>query len=144
VYVCTGYNTPQLLAVRPDGTGDVTATHVAWAVKKNVPHSASLLLVEDALYMVSDKGTLSCLDAKTGAERWSESVGGNFSASPIYANGLAYLLDEAGTATVFRPGPGFDPVAKNKLGERTLASYATAGDALFVRTEKHLYRIEKK
>ena len=103
VYICTGYNTPQLLAIKVNGKGDVTSSHVAWTVKKNVPHSASLLLVDDAVYMVSDKGTLSCLDAKTGEERWSESVGGNFSASPIYAGGLIYLLAEDGAATVFRP-----------------------------------------
>jgi hypothetical protein len=144
VYICTGYNTPLLLAIRVDGTGDVTNTHVAWTVKKNVPHSASLMLVEDALYMVSDKGTLSCLDAKTGTERWSESVGGNYSASPIYVGGRIYLLAEDGTATVFRPGGSYDPVAKNKIGERTLASYGIDGDALFIRTEKNLFRIEKK
>ena len=144
VYICTGYNTPQLLAIKVDGTGDVTGSHVSWTVKKNVPHSASLLLVGDALYMVSDKGTLSCLDAKTGTERWSESVGGNYSASPIYVGGLIYLLAEDGTATVFRPGSSFDLVSRNKLGERTLASYALDGDALFIRSEKNLFRIEKK
>ncbi|MBA4065177.1 MAG: serine/threonine protein kinase [Isosphaera sp.] len=144
VYVCTGYNTPTLLAIKPGGTGDVTATHVAWAAKKNVPHNPSVLAVGGDLYLVSDRGELSCLDGKTGAVRWTESVGGNFSASPLYANGLVYLLDEAGTATVFKPGAAYDPVATNKLGERALASYGVDGDALLVRTEKALYRIEKK
>ena len=144
VYVCTGYNTPQLMAIKVNGKGDVTNSHVAWTVKKNVPHSASLLLVDGAIYMVSDKGTLSCLDAKTGNEKWSESVGGNYSASPVYAGGLIYLLSEDGVGTVFRPGTSYDPVSRNALKERTLASYALDGDALFIRGEKNLYRIEKK
>jgi outer membrane protein assembly factor BamB len=144
VYVCTGYNAPTLLAIKPDGKGDVTSTHVAWTAKKNVPHNPSILLVEDAIYMVSDGGTLSCLDAKTGTERWSERVGGGFSASPLFANGLIYLLDEAGTAMVVKPGTSYDPIAKNKMGEKALASYGVDGDALLLRTEKALYRIEKK
>lgn len=144
VYFSTGYDNPVLYAVKPDGRGDVTATHVAWTVKKGVPRNASPLLVGDALYLVTDGGLLSCLDAKTGAERWNENLGGAYSASPIYANGLIYLLAEDGTATVFRPGAGYEPVAKNKLNEKTLASYAVDGDALFVRSEKALYRIEKK
>lgn len=144
VYVCTGYNTPVLLAIRPDGRGDVTPTHVAFTVKKNVPLNPSLLAVGDAIYMVSDNGILTCLDGKTGAERWSERIGGAFSASPLYAGGRVYLLDEAGTTTVFTPGDKFELVATNKLGERALASFAVDGQALFVRTEKALYRIESK
>lgn len=145
VYLTTGYETPTTLyAIRPDGKGDVTDTHVAWTAKKNVPQNPSPLLAGDALYMVSDNGMLSCLDAKTGAERWTERVGGAFSASPVLAGGLVYLLAEDGTATVFRPGASYDPVATNKMGERALASYAVAGRTLFLRTEKALYRIEQK
>jgi outer membrane protein assembly factor BamB len=144
VYVCTGYNTPTLLAIKPTGKGDVTTSHVAWSTDKHVPHSSSLLAVDDALYMVSDKGMLSCLDAKTGSVRWAEKLGGDYSASPVYAGGLVYLLSEEGVGTVFRPGPSFDLVSRNQLRERTLASYAIDGDALFIRSAKHLYRIEKK
>lgn len=144
VYVCTGYNTPALLAIKPDGKGDVTGTHVAWTAKKNVPHNPSPLAVGDALYMVSDGGVLSCLDGKTGAERWSERVEKAYSSSPLFANGLIYLLSEDGTTTVVKPGGEYDEVAKNKLGEKTQASFATDGDALLLRTEKALYRIEKK
>ena len=66
VFLSTGYDTPTVLAIRPDGTGDVTDTHVAWTLKKAAPHTPSLLLVGDELYMVSDKGIATCLDAKTG------------------------------------------------------------------------------
>ncbi len=145
LYVCTGYDSPGLYAIRPDGTGDVTGTHVAWTVKKAaMPRNASPLLVGGDLYTVSDSGILTCLAAKTGKERWSENVGRPHSASPIFAGGHIYLLSEDGTATVFKPGAGYDPVATNKLGERALASYAADGPALFLRTEKALYRIETK
>jgi outer membrane protein assembly factor BamB len=144
VYVCTGYTAPTLVAIKPDGKGDVTDSHVAWTAKRNVPSNPSVLPVDDAVYMVSDSGTLSCLDAKTGKERWSERVGGAYSASPVYANGLIYLLDEAGTATVVKAGSSFEAVAKNRMGEKALASYGVDGDALLLRTEKALYRIEKK
>ncbi|AMV29879.1 outer membrane biogenesis protein BamB [Gemmata sp. SH-PL17] len=144
VYVCTGYNTANLVAVKPDGKGDVTATHIAFTVKKNVPLNPSILAVDDALYMISDNGVLSCLDAKKGTERWNERVSGNFSSSPLLADGLVYLLDEAGTTTVFKPGESYEEIAKNKLGEKTQASCAVHGDALLLRTEKALYRIEKK
>jgi outer membrane protein assembly factor BamB len=144
LYVCTGYNTPNLLAIKPDGTGDVTNSHVAFTVKKSVPNNPSPLVVGDALYMVSDSGILSCLDAKTGAERWNERVGKAYSSSPLYAGGLLYFLDESGTTTVIKPGPAYDPVATNKLNEKTQASYAVAGSALLLRTEKALYKIEQK
>ncbi len=144
VYVCTGYNTPTLMAIRPDGKGDVTKTHVAFTVKKNVPHNPCPLVVGDALYMVSDAGVLSCLDAKKGTERWTERVEKAYSSSPIFAGGLIYLLSEDGTTTVFKPGASYEEVAKNRLGEKTQASFAIDGDALLLRTEKALYRIEKK
>ncbi len=144
VYVCTGYGSPTLIAIKPDGTGDVTKTHVAFTVKKNAPHNPSPVAVGDALYMVSDAGVLSCLDAKTGAERWNERVEKAYSSSLMYAGGLIYLLSEDGTTTVFKPGEVYDEVAKNKLNEKTQASCGVDGDALLLRTEKALYRIEKK
>jgi outer membrane protein assembly factor BamB len=152
VYICTGYDDPGLYAIRVDGKGDVTDTHVAWSVKQNsMPRNAGPLLVGDALYTVSDGGLLSCLDAQTGKIRWDESLGRPHSASPILANGLIYLLAEDGTGTVFKPGSSYDEVARNKFTEQgspakflSLASYAVDGDALFLRTAKALYRIEKR
>jgi outer membrane protein assembly factor BamB len=144
VYLSTGYDTPALVAIKQDGKGDVTKTHVAFTVKKNAPLNPSPLVVGDALYMVSDGGVLSCLDAKTGAERWTERVGKAYSSSPMFAGGLIYLIDESGTATVFKPGDAYDPVATNKLNEKTQASFGVDGAALLIRTEKALYRIEKK
>jgi outer membrane protein assembly factor BamB len=144
VYLSTGYDTPVLYAIKVNGKGDVTNTHVAWKAEKVAPRNASPLLVGNDLYVVTDGGLLTCLDAKTGTERWNERVGGAFSSSPIYAGGLVYLLDETGATTIFKPGESFDLVAKNKLGERTQASYAVDGKALLLRTQQALYRIEKK
>src|SRR5262249_44197193 len=84
VFIATGYNTPNVMAIRPDGHGDVTSTHVAWTIKKAAPHTPSLLLVGDELYLVSDKGIATCVDARTGQEHWQERIGGSFSASPLF------------------------------------------------------------
>jgi outer membrane protein assembly factor BamB len=132
------------MAIRPDGSGDVTETHVAWTVKRNAPHTPSLLVVGDELYMVSDGGIAACLDAKTGKQIWQQRLGGNFSASPVLAGGSIYMLDETGTCHVFAPGQTFKKVAQNKLPERTLASFAIMDGAIILRGDKHLYRIENR
>lgn len=142
LYICTGYDRSTMIAIRPEGTGDLTESNVEFTVDKGVPYNPSLVAVDDAVYMVSDNGVLSCLDGETGDLRWKERIGGNFSASPIYANGLVYLMDEAGLTTVFKPGEQFEEVAKNDLGERSLASFGIDGNAILLRTEKALYRIE--
>jgi outer membrane protein assembly factor BamB len=144
VFLSTGYNSPSLLAIKPDGTGDVTKTHVAWTARKGAPHTPSPLLVGDELYMVSDGGVASCLDAKTGKVHWSERIGGGYSASPIYASGKVYFQSEDGVTTVVKAGTKFEEVAKNKLNERTLASFAVADGALYLRTDKNLYRFDAK
>jgi outer membrane protein assembly factor BamB len=140
----TGYEIPTLIAVRADGEGDVTDTHVAWTLRKGAPHTPSPLLVGDELYVVSDAGLASCLEAKTGTVHWQKRLGGAFSASPLFADGKIYFQSEDGTTTVIEPGTTFKQVARNALGERSLASFAVADGALFVRTDKHLYRIQVK
>jgi outer membrane protein assembly factor BamB len=87
VYITTGFHQPSLLAVRPDGSGDVTRTHVAWALKRAAPLTPSPLLVGDELYIVNDAGIASCLDAKTGHVYWQQRLGGAYSASPVFADG---------------------------------------------------------
>ena len=91
LFIATGYDRPTVFAVKPDGKGDVTDTHVVWTVTRGAPNTPSLLVVEDRLYMVSDAGILTCLEARTGKELWQERIGGNFSASPILAEGRIYL-----------------------------------------------------
>lgn len=144
VYVCTGYNRPSLLAIDPTGTGDVTQTHLRWQTDRQVPHSASPVLVDQLLFFVADKGIARCVDAVSGEGHWEERLGGNFSASPLHADGKVYFQDETGTATVVAAAPEFRVIAKNQIteDERTFASYAVSDHALFIRTESHLFRIE--
>jgi outer membrane protein assembly factor BamB len=144
VFILTGYESPQLYAVRPDGTGDVTETHVAWHETKGMSHTPSAILAGDELYTVADNGVATCFDAKTGTTHWRQRLPGNYSASPIYADGKLYFQNETGTGTVVRASKKFEILGKNTLDEPTLASYAAADGALFVRTEKHLYRFENK
>jgi outer membrane protein assembly factor BamB len=142
VFVCTGFNTPTLLAIRPDGHGDVTDSHVAWTARKGMPLTPSPLLIGEELYTISDNGVASCLDARTGRVHWQERIEGTYSASPIAAGGKVYFLSEQGTTVVIQAGKQFQLVARNPLGERTLASVAAADGALFIRTERHLFRIQ--
>jgi outer membrane protein assembly factor BamB len=145
LFLATGYGEPNVMAIRPpDGKGDVTETHVAWTAKKGAPHTPSLVLDGDLLYTVSDGGLASCFDAKTGKPHWQEKLGGGFSASPILGDGKVYFQNEAGTGYVVKAGTTYELLAKNDLKERTLASYAATDGALFIRTAKHLYRIEKR
>ena len=144
VFISSGFDTPSLLAIRPDGQGDVTKTHVAWTVSKAVPHTPSMLLTGDELYMVSDQGIASCLDANTGKVHWSERIGGAHSASPLLADGKIYFTSEQGVTAVVKADTKFELIGKNSLGERTLASFAAADGALFIRTEKNLYRVQEQ
>ena len=141
VYITTGFFQPAVLAVRPDGKGDVTETHVAWSTTRGAPFTPSPIAVGDELYVISDLGVLSCLDAKTGALHWQERLGGNHSASPVFADGRIYFLSEEGVATVIAPGKTFRKLAVNELDGATLASIAVAHGSIFIRSLTHLYRI---
>ncbi len=144
VFICSGFFEPVLLAVRPDGEGDVTNSHVAWTLKRGAPLTPSPILAGENLYIVSDNGICTCLDARTGATYWRERLGGTFSASPVSADGRIYFLNEDGQTTVVAPGKQFQKLATNQLDGRTLASIAVSGGALFIRTDRHLYRLEKR
>lgn len=141
VYLCTSYNQSKLHVIDPRGTGDITETNEAWTAPKNIPHTPSVLIVGEELYLVSDRGVATCFDAKSGDIHWQERLGGNYSASPIFADGKIYFLSEEGVATVLAPGKTFQVLAKNELGERTLASFAVVGSDLLIRTDQHLYRV---
>ncbi len=132
----------ELIAVRFGGRSVVTDSHVAWRYKRAVPKRPSILLVDDLLFMVDNDGVVACVEAKTGKEVWRDRIGGNFSASPIFANGKIWFFDEKGKATVIEASREFKVLAVNELDEGFMASPAVSGDALFVRTRTHLYRIE--
>lgn len=144
VYICTGYMTPELVAIRVDGRGDVTKTHVAWRIKKQVPAMSSPIVVDDAIYMVSDQGVITCADAKSGEIRFQQRVGGNHSASPLIADGKLHFFSRDGDVTVARAGSSWEEVSKNHLDGQLMASPAVWGDSLIVRTDSHLYRIGER
>lgn len=141
-YICTGYPRSQLLAVPLDGQGNKT-DRVAWRFDRQVPLNPSLLIVGDELYMVSDRGILTCLDAKTGKELWTERLGGNYSASPQYANGRIYICSEQGEVIVLAPGREYRELARSQMPGRILATPAMFGRTVLLRTDSELYRIEQ-
>lgn len=146
VYTATGLAKGELLAVKLGGQGVLSDAHIAWKVTRNVPNRPSPVLVGDLLFMVNqDGGIVTCLDAKTGEQIWSERLPGlgNHSASPTYAEGRLYFFNENGHGPVIEAGRHFKVLAENKLEAGCMASPAIAGQALFVRTKTHLYRIEK-
>ena len=141
VFIATGFNQPTLIAVRADGSGDVTKTHIAWTLRRGAPFTPSPILVGDELFVVNDTGILTTVDARTGAIRYQQRLNGNFSASPVFADGRVYFQSEEGVTTVIAPGPVFRILATNRLDGSTLASMAVSGGSFFLRSDTHLYRI---
>lgn len=143
VFTIVDHDHPELWAIRHDGSGDVTESHVAWKETRSMPARSTPLLVDDLLYVVNRAGLITCLEAKTGALVWRERLDGKYSASPILAKDRIYLFDEDATCTILRPGRKFDVLAVNSLGRQPLrATPAVDGNALIVRTYDALYRIE--
>lgn len=143
IFVPTGWSQGQLLAIKPAGRGDVTSTNVAWRVMKSVAKKPSALLVDDLVYMIHDGGVASAIEAKTGREVWAERIGGNYSSSPIVADGKLYFFSEEGKGTVVAAGREFRKLAENTLAAGFMASPAVTENALILRTKTHLYRIEE-
>ena len=144
VFITTGFQQPSVLAIRPDGKGDVTKTHVAWTLSRGAPLTPSPLLAGDELYLVTDTGIASSVDARTGAIHWQHRLGEGVSASPVLADGHIYFLDEEGRTTVIAPGRTFQQLSMNVLDGASLASMAVASQSFFIRTATHLYRIASR
>ncbi len=142
IFFPSGWSQGQVLAVKPGGHGDVTASHIVWRVKKSVPKKPSLLLEGELIYMIDDGGVASCLEAKTGEMVWSERIGGNCSTSPIIAGGKIYFFNEQGKTAVVALGREFKKLAENTLADGFLASPAVTDNALLLRSKTDLYRIE--
>ncbi|MCA9136507.1 MAG: PQQ-like beta-propeller repeat protein [Planctomycetales bacterium] len=145
VFVSSCYDSASLYAIDPSGHGDVTDSHVRWTLDRGVPKTPSMLVVGDELYFVDDGGVANCVDALTGQSHWKQRLGGKFSASLFYGAGRIYFQSETGTTTVIRPGKEFIELATNELGDgdRTFASFAVVDNALLLRSETQLYRIEE-
>ena len=140
IFISTGFDRPVVMAIRPFSN----KAEVAWTLNRGAPNTPSLLLVGDELYMVSDAGIASCVDARTGKAHWQERIGGNYSASPVYADGKIYFQSEEGKGVVLKAGKEFQKLAENALEEKSLASYALDDRSIYIRTAENLYRIGVK
>jgi outer membrane protein assembly factor BamB len=143
VFYQSGWSTGQLLAIKPDGRGDVTATHVVWRVTQAVPKKPSLVLSGDLLFMINDVGVATCLEAKTGTLVWKSRLAGEYSASPLLVGDRVYFFNEDGKATVVDAGREFKVLGESLLDNGFMASPAVADGALFLRTKTDLYRIQQ-
>lgn len=146
IFAATGLAKGEMWAIRPGGSGVVTDTHVVWKVARQAPNRPSPVLVGDWLFMLNqDGGVVTCLEAKTGKPVWSERLPGlgNYSASPVHAEGRLYFCNENGQTTVLAAGPEYRVLAENLLADGFMASPAIAGKALFLRSKSALYRIEQ-
>lgn len=142
VFINTGLSKPKLWAVKPDGQGDVSATHVVWRVEDKVPGESSAVIVDDLIYMVDDKGTATCLESETGKVIWQQRLDGSYGASPVYVDGRVYFFNKDGKTTVVKQGRVFEILATNQLEAGFGASPAILGNSFILRTRTHLYRVE--
>jgi outer membrane protein assembly factor BamB len=143
VLVNTGFGKAEMWAIRPDGSGDVSDTHVAWRAARSIGSKPSPVAVDDLVYTVHDSGVAICMEVATGKTVWTRRLGGNFSASPIVAGGHIYFCNQQGESFILRPGRTFQQVRANQLDAGCMASPAAVGRTLFLRTETSLYRIER-
>ena len=141
VYMSTGFTKPEMLALRPGEPG--TEPEIVWRQPRGAPTMPSPLVIGDEVYAISDKGIATCLDAKTGDVVWSERLGGNFSSSPLFADGWIYVGNREGATFVIKPGRTFKLVSTNQLDGQIFATSAALGQAIYQRTDEALYRLEK-
>ena len=139
LFMAAGFPTYHVMAIRPDGKGNVTDSHVAWHETNAQCYVPSPVVVNGFLIVADDRGTANCFAAGTGERLWQERLGNHFSTSLVTAGGLVYLIADNGLTKVLRPGPKLDVVAENPLGEYCYASPAIADGRIYIRGEKHLF-----
>ncbi|REK26609.1 MAG: quinonprotein alcohol dehydrogenase [Planctomycetota bacterium] len=142
VFLSTGFEKASLLAVKLGGTEDVTDSHLLWTKSRQIPIVSSMITVDGMLFMVSDGGIASCYDAQSGEQYWIERLGGKFTASPVHVAGRLYFCNVEGRTFVVAAEKDFRLIAENNLDSAIMASPAMVEDAIYIRTETHLYRIE--
>jgi outer membrane protein assembly factor BamB len=143
IFYGTGHGGTELIALRPSPDGIVNESSIVWRTHKRVPTRGSVLVNDGLLFMVNDAGIATCLDARTGAEVWHERIDGQYSASPLYADGRVYFFSEEGVTTVLAAGHEFKVLARNQLPDGFMSSPAVTDQSLILRTRTSLYRIEK-
>jgi outer membrane protein assembly factor BamB len=141
IYMSRGYRNSDVLAIRPGGRGDVTATHVLWRIPSGASYVPSILHYQGLIYMTNEVGVVTCADAATGRQLWRGRLEGVFFASPVGADGKVYLVSETGETFVLRAGNKQEVLARNQLDERFLASPAISGGRIFLRGDGSLFAI---
>jgi outer membrane protein assembly factor BamB len=131
----------KLLALRPDGHGDVTKTHIAWSSEDNIPDISSPTSNGELLFTVTTPGLLTCYDAKDGKKQWEQDLAMECHASPSIANGRLYVTGTKGIVVVLELGRQPKELARSDLGEKVYASPAFAPGRIFFRGVKHLFCI---
>ena len=141
IFMTAGFPEYHMLAIRPDGEGNVTKTHIEWRTKEACSYVPSPIAVENYFLVTSDNGIASCFEATTGERHWKQRLGKHYSGSPVEAGGLVYFTADDGVTKVIRPGKQFEVVAENRLDDAFYSSPAVSQGQLFLRGEKHLYAI---
>jgi hypothetical protein len=144
VFFSTGCMRPELVAVRADGEGDVTATLAVWRSTRQVPVMSSLVLLGDELYWTSDDGIANCTDVRSGEAHWQERMNQQHLASPLLAEGRINFFGKGGKTTVIKVGKQFEKLAENLIEGDVVATPAIVDGIIFLRTDTHLYRIGKQ
>jgi outer membrane protein assembly factor BamB len=140
VIVSSAWPERNLLAIRPDGLGDVTKSHVAWQSRKGAYYVPSPVCTDDYLFTTMTTGQVHCIEVSSGNILWVKEMGMQYS-SAVLANGLVYMPNDEGVITVIKPGPKFEYVSKNSIGERMYASPAISNGKIYLRTFQHLFCI---
>ncbi len=133
----------ELLAVDPDGQGDIGTTNILWRQKAPILQLLTPVIRDGLLYTVDSKGLLSCMDAQTGDTVWSKKLKGKYHSSPVYAGGYIYINSTKGKTLVLKAGPELEIVSENTLEGEIWATPAFTGGAILMRTSKFLYKIGK-
>ncbi|HLN56765.1 MAG TPA: PQQ-binding-like beta-propeller repeat protein [Bacteroidales bacterium] len=129
-----------LVAIKPDGSGDVTKTHVVWQQREGAYYVPSPVYKDNLLFTTMTTGKLHCIDAVNGNIIWTENMGPQYS-SPVIAGGLIYMPKDDGVITVIKPGNKFESIAKNPIGEKMFASPAVSNGKIYLRSFQHLFCI---
>ena len=134
----------KLIAIKPDGAGDVTKTHVAWVAEEGVPDITSPVSDGQRVYLLSTGGTMTCCDLKTGKKVWDKELDLEFKASPSLAGDRLYLLGSTGAVLVVSAGTAFKELSRTSLGEEVVASPAFADGRIFIRAKQNIFCLGAK
>ncbi len=139
VYATGGYPKRALLAIKADGSGDVTETHLAWKSDGRAGYVPSMVLNDGLLYAISDDGIARCYDALSGDIVWEKRMQTKFYSSPVLVGDRLYVFDRKGKGFVLKAGRAYEVIAENELPDGAFATPAICGGRIYLRTLKKIY-----